>query len=107
MKKIMLGLSAMCLIAFVSCKENAAKKIEESNVVAAAERDAVASTAWLVESARNFECARRKESGSIANVWQFTRRRLDIRQRDRARGECLDVFKLRHGSRKTRYKEMF
>ncbi|MFI1772185.1 DUF1573 domain-containing protein [Thalassobellus citreus] len=40
MKKVILGLSALCLVAFVSCKENAAKKIEESNVVAAAERDA-------------------------------------------------------------------
>ncbi|WP_295981560.1 DUF1573 domain-containing protein [uncultured Algibacter sp.] len=49
MKKIMLGLSAMCLIAFVSCKENAAKKIEESNVVAAAERDAVASNFPVLE----------------------------------------------------------
>ena len=29
MKKIILGLSAMCLIAFTSCKENVAKKIEE------------------------------------------------------------------------------
>ena len=49
MKKIMLGLGAMCLIAFVSCKENAAKKIEESNVVAAAERDAVASNFPVLE----------------------------------------------------------
>ena len=45
----MLGLGAMCLIAFVSCKENAAKKIEESNVVAAAERDAVASNFPVLE----------------------------------------------------------
>ncbi|WNH09670.1 DUF1573 domain-containing protein [Thalassobellus suaedae] len=40
MKKVIFGLSALCIIAFVSCKENAAKKIEESNVIAAAERDA-------------------------------------------------------------------
>ena len=43
MKKVVLVLSAVCLMAFTSCKENAAKKIEESNVAAAAERDAVAS----------------------------------------------------------------
>ncbi|GAA4290686.1 DUF1573 domain-containing protein [Aestuariibaculum suncheonense] len=43
MKKLILGLSALSLIAFTSCKENAAKKIEEANVIAAAERDAVAS----------------------------------------------------------------
>ncbi|MBD0833299.1 DUF1573 domain-containing protein [Aestuariibaculum sediminum] len=43
MKKLILGLSALGLIAFTSCKENAANKIEEANVIAAAERDAVAS----------------------------------------------------------------
>lgn len=43
MKKLILGLSALSLIAFTSCKENAANKIEEANVIAAAERDAVAS----------------------------------------------------------------
>lgn len=43
MKKVILGLSAMCLISFTSCKENAAQKIEETNIAAAAERDAVAS----------------------------------------------------------------
>ncbi|WP_339895061.1 DUF1573 domain-containing protein [uncultured Algibacter sp.] len=49
MKKIVLGLSAICLIAFVSCKENAAKKIDESNIAAAAERDAVASKFPVLE----------------------------------------------------------
>jgi len=49
MKKIILGLSAICLIAFVSCKENAAKKIDESNIAAAAERDAVASNFPVLE----------------------------------------------------------
>ncbi|WP_346882128.1 DUF1573 domain-containing protein [uncultured Algibacter sp.] len=43
MKKIILGLSTLCLVAFTSCKEDAAKKIDESNVAAAAARDAVAS----------------------------------------------------------------
>lgn len=43
MKKIILVLSALCLVAFTSCKEDATKKISEANVAKAAERDAVAS----------------------------------------------------------------
>lgn len=40
MKKIILALSALCLIAFTSCKEDASKKIDENNVAEAAARDA-------------------------------------------------------------------
>ena len=40
MKKVILGIGALCFIAFTSCKDNAAKKIDESNVAVAAERDA-------------------------------------------------------------------
>ena len=40
MKKILLGLSVLCLIAFMSCKDDASKKIDENNVAEAAERDA-------------------------------------------------------------------
>ena len=43
MKKIILGLSTLCLLVVTSCKEDASKKIEEANVTAAAERDANAS----------------------------------------------------------------
>ena len=43
MKKVILGFATLCLIAFTSCKENAANKIEESNLAAAAQRDAVSS----------------------------------------------------------------
>lgn len=43
MKKILVLLSAISLISFTSCKDDATKKIEEANVVAAAERDANAS----------------------------------------------------------------
>ncbi|MBU2938970.1 DUF1573 domain-containing protein [Lacinutrix sp. C3R15] len=42
MKKVLLGLSAFCLIAFTSCKEDASKKIDDQNVAEAAERDASA-----------------------------------------------------------------
>lgn len=40
MKKIILALSALSLVAFTSCKEDASKKINDANVVVAAERDA-------------------------------------------------------------------
>lgn len=49
MKKIILGLTTVCLIAFSSCKENAAKKIEETNVAAAAVRDASSSKFPVLE----------------------------------------------------------
>lgn len=43
MKKVILGLSALCMVAFTSCKEeNATSKINSDNVAAAAERDATA-----------------------------------------------------------------
>ena len=42
MKKVILSLSALCLVAFTSCKEDAASKVNSENVAAAAERDAVA-----------------------------------------------------------------
>lgn len=40
MKKVILGLSALCMVAFTSCKDNAESKIQSDNVAAAAERDA-------------------------------------------------------------------
>jgi uncharacterized membrane protein len=41
MKKIILGFSALCMVAFTSCKENASSKVKAENVTQAAERDAV------------------------------------------------------------------
>jgi len=41
MKKVILGLSALCLVAFTSCKEDAASKVKAENVTVAADRDAV------------------------------------------------------------------
>ncbi|WP_242091575.1 DUF1573 domain-containing protein [Aestuariivivens sediminicola] len=49
MNKLILGLSVLCFVSFTSCKENAAKKIEENNVAQAAERDAVASKFPVIE----------------------------------------------------------
>lgn len=44
MKKVILGLSALCMVAFTSCKEdNAESKVNSENVAAAAERDAASS----------------------------------------------------------------
>ena len=40
MKKIMLGVSALCMVAFMSCKEDATAKIKSENVAEAAQRDA-------------------------------------------------------------------
>lgn len=40
MKKVILGLSALCMIAFTSCKEDASSKVNSENVALAAERDA-------------------------------------------------------------------
>jgi uncharacterized membrane protein len=41
MKKAILGLSALCLVAFTSCKEDATSKVKAENVTEAAARDAV------------------------------------------------------------------
>lgn len=41
MKKIVLALGALCMVAFTSCKEDATSKIKSENVSQAAERDAV------------------------------------------------------------------
>jgi uncharacterized membrane protein len=41
MKKVILGLSALCLVAFTSCKEDASSKVKTENVTQASERDAV------------------------------------------------------------------
>lgn len=49
MKKVVLVLSAVCLMAFSSCKEDATTKIDEKNVAAAATRDAQASKFPVIE----------------------------------------------------------
>ncbi|AXT20634.1 DUF1573 domain-containing protein [Flavobacteriaceae bacterium AU392] len=41
MKKVILGLSALCMVAFTSCKEDASNKVKSANVTQAAARDAV------------------------------------------------------------------
>ncbi len=49
MKKVILGLSALCMVAFTSCKDDAASKIKSENVAVAAERDANAGNFPVME----------------------------------------------------------
>ncbi|GAB4162726.1 MAG: DUF1573 domain-containing protein [Winogradskyella sp.] len=49
MKKIVLGLSALCIVAFTSCKDDAASKVNSENVAVAAERDANAGNFPVME----------------------------------------------------------
>ena len=49
MRKIILGITTLCLVAFTSCKENATKKIDDTNVAEAAARDAVSSKFPVLE----------------------------------------------------------
>jgi len=42
MKKVIFGLSALCMLALTSCKDDAVSKINSENVAEAAERDATA-----------------------------------------------------------------
>ncbi len=49
MKKVVLVLSAICMVAFTSCKEDAAAAIDDSKVAAAADRDANASNFPVIQ----------------------------------------------------------
>lgn len=74
MRKIILGICTLCLIAFVSCKEeNAAKKIEESNLAAAAARDAKSSKFPVLKfekAAHDFGEIEARES--VETVFKYT-----------------------------------
>ncbi|MGR7811830.1 DUF1573 domain-containing protein [Lacinutrix undariae] len=62
MKKVILSLSALCMVAFTSCKEDAASKVKSENVAQAAERDAVAGDLPVI----SFEAAEH-DFGTIQN----------------------------------------
>ncbi len=49
MKKLILGLSAFCMLAFTSCKDNAENKIKSDNVAEAAARDANSGKLPIIE----------------------------------------------------------
>lgn len=72
MKKIILGLSTLCLLAFTSCKENAAKKIDEKNIAAAAERDASASKFPVIEFDKTVhDFGEIEKSKSVSTVFKY------------------------------------
>jgi len=62
MKKLILGLSALSMIAFTSCKEDAASKVNSDNVAQAAERDANAGDLPVIKFDKELH-----DFGTIAN----------------------------------------
>ncbi|WP_299118034.1 DUF1573 domain-containing protein [uncultured Winogradskyella sp.] len=49
MKKVILGLGALCMLAFTSCKDDASSKVNSENVALAAERDANAGNLPMIK----------------------------------------------------------
>ena len=49
MKKVLLAFSALCLVAFTSCKDDATKKIDNEKVAEATDRDANAANFPVIE----------------------------------------------------------
>lgn len=73
MKKIILGLSALSLISFTSCKEDASKKINEANVVVAAERDANSSKFPVLQfEQREHDFGNIEANQSVETVFKYT-----------------------------------
>ncbi|MGY0392915.1 DUF1573 domain-containing protein [Bizionia sp. KMM 8389] len=73
MKKVILGLSAFCLIAFTSCKEDATQKIDESNVAEAADRDAQASNFPVLSfEKREHDFGEIPSKQSVETVFKYT-----------------------------------
>lgn len=73
MKKLMLGVSALCLIAFTSCKDDAASKINSENVADAAQRDANAGnfpTISFNETEHDFGTI--KDGTPVETVFKYT-----------------------------------
>ena len=62
MKKVILGLSALCMIAFTSCKDDASSKVNSANVAQAAERDANAGDLPVIKFDKEVH-----DFGTIAN----------------------------------------
>ena len=62
MKKVILGLGALYMIAFTSCKDDAASKVNSENVALAAERDANAGNLPVITFDKETH-----DFGSIAN----------------------------------------
>jgi len=73
MKKIILGLSALCMIAFTSCKDDAASKVNSENVAVAAERDANAGDFPVMELDKTVHDFGTIENGTpVETIFKYT-----------------------------------
>jgi hypothetical protein len=73
MKKIILGLSALCMVALTSCKEDATTKIKSENITEAASRDAVSVDFPVLAFANNEHDFGEIEDGTpVETVFSYT-----------------------------------
>ena len=73
MKKVILGLSVLCMVAFTSCKQDAASKVKAENVTQAAERDAVAGDFPVIVFDRSEHDFGEIENGTpVETVFEYT-----------------------------------
>lgn len=73
MKKIILALSALSLVAFTSCKEDASKKINDANVVVAAERDANSGKFPVIEFEKtSYDFGEIQANQQVETVFNYT-----------------------------------
>mgnify|MGYP000173923421 CR=1 FL=1 len=73
MKKVILGLSALCMIAFTSCKDDAASKVNSDNVALAAERDANAGNLPMIKFDKETHDFGTIENGTpVETVFKYT-----------------------------------
>lgn len=73
MKKSIFILAALVMVAFTSCKDNAADKVSEENVASAAERDANAGKFPVMEFAESeFDFGTIEQGAAQEHVFKFT-----------------------------------
>lgn len=73
MKKVILGLGALCMVAFTSCKDDAASKVKSENVAVAAERDANAGDFPAISFDKTEHDFGTIENGTpVSTVFQYT-----------------------------------
>ncbi|NNM22491.1 MAG: DUF1573 domain-containing protein [Flavobacteriaceae bacterium] len=73
MKKSVLILAAIAMVAFTSCKENAADKVSEENVAAAAERDAESGKFPVMTFAESeFDFGTIDQNTPVEHIFTFT-----------------------------------
>ena len=73
MKKVLLGISAFCLIAFVSCKKDATRKIKDENVAEAAKRDANSTKFPVLEFDRSeHDFGEMEAKANVETVFNYT-----------------------------------